>query len=71
MRTGSGPRKFEMEKAAIDDAYQAQIKKLFEVYSLGDAMDNDKESLAKFKRNVEALRQVHVHALSVFSEHDI
>lgn len=70
MSTDAGSRKFEAEKAAIDEAYADHIKKLFEVYSIGDAMENDREALAKFKRNVEALRQAHVRALSVFSDHD-
>jgi hypothetical protein len=74
MSIDAGPRKFEGEKAAIDEAYADHIKKLFEVYYLGSTTGsgcNDKEALLRFKSNVETLRRAHVHALSVFSEYDI
>lgn len=70
MSIEAGPRKWEMEKAAIDAAYADHIKKLFEVYYIsnaGSSVDNDKELLIKFKHNLEVLRQAHVHALSIFS----
>lgn len=66
-----GPRKFEMEKAAIDAAYRDHIRKLFDAYYFSTGGNIDKhDALAKFKGNIEALRRAHVQAISVFSEHD-
>lgn len=71
MSTAEGPRKWEVEKDAIDEAYADHIKKLFDVYYLGATFGGDKEALAKFKGAVEALRRARVHALSIFSDHGL
>jgi len=69
MSRAEGPRKFEMEKAAIDEAYRDHIKKLFEVFYSSVAAGKDKEAyLAKFKGNLEVLRRAHIQALSIFSD---
>jgi len=70
MSRAEGPRKFEMEKAAIDAAYRDHIKKLFDAYYFVAGGGKDKEaSLAKFKGNLEALRRAYIQALSIFSDH--
>lgn len=66
-----GPRAWEKEKAAIDDAYADRIKKLFEVFHFDVGGKDPKEAaLARFKTALEALRRSHVQALSIFSDHD-
>ena len=62
-----GPRLFEKEKAALDEAYTEHIKRLFEI--LATAPD-DKDALARFKIGLERVRRTHVLAISVFSDHD-
>jgi len=71
MSTDVGPRKFEAEKAAIDEAYRDQIKDLFAAFYFAASKSADRKFLAKFKADLDALSRAHVHALSVFSEHDI
>jgi hypothetical protein len=85
MSTAEGPRKFELEKAALDAAYQAQIGEQFKAYffaTISDQCDehdalakfkarDERAALAKFKAASEALYRAHVHALSIFSDHNI
>jgi hypothetical protein len=73
MSTDAGPRKFATEKAAIDAAYQAQLGEQFKAYFFNtvSGQRDEKDALAKFKAASEALRRAYVHALSVFSDHDL
>ena len=73
MSADGGPRKFELEKSAIDEAYRDQIKALFEMYycDVGSNEHSGKaSSIVRFKQRLEALRRAHIQALSVFSDHD-
>jgi len=67
--TAEGPRKFEMEKAAIDEAYCRQIKDLFGAFHFASCKAAEKNALAKFKADLEALRRSYIQALSIFSDH--
>lgn len=69
MSTDAGPRKFEMEKAAIDEAYCRQIKDLFSAFHFATCKAAEKNALAKFKADLDALRRAHIQALSIFSDH--
>jgi len=68
MSEARGPRTWEAEKDAIDEAYHDHVKKLFDVYCLGK---DEKDALTKFKVALESARRAHVRALSVLSEHDV
>jgi len=70
MSAGAGPRKFEMEKAAIDEAYRDHIKKMFDAFYCSTCSAADKNALQKFKANIDTIRRAHVQALSIFSDHN-
>ena len=70
MSRAEGPRKFEMEKSAIDEAYRAQIRNLFQLFYFASCSAADKNALPKFKADIEAIRRAYIQALSIFSDHN-
>lgn len=70
MSAAEGPRKFDMEKAALGEAYRDHIKKMFEVFYFATCTASEKNTLHRFKSNLETLRRAYVQAISIFSEHD-
>jgi hypothetical protein len=62
-----GPRTWEAEKAAIDEAYHDRIKCIFDIYCIGK---DEHDALTKFKSAMESARRAHIRALSVLSDHD-
>jgi len=67
-----GPRKYEVEKAAIDAAFSREVRELFKVFyfAVCSGGEIEKRALANFKEKIDRLRRVHVRALSVFYERD-
>ena len=70
MSRAEGPRKFEMEKSAIDEAYCRQIRDLFGAFHFATCKAADKNAMARFKSDLEALRRAYIQALSIFSDHN-
>jgi hypothetical protein len=69
MSTDHGPRTWDLEKTAIDDAYSENIKKIFDVYVIG--MEGaDADALHKFKLRLHDLYRSRILAMSVLSDRD-
>lgn len=70
MSADVGPRKWALEKAALDEAYQEKIRVLFGAFYFASVSTSEKNALEVFKANLETLRRAHTKAISIFSDHD-
>jgi hypothetical protein len=64
-----GPRTWEREKTAIDEAYSDHIKKVFEVY-VTEMRSGETDALHKFKLNLHEAYRARILAMSVLSDRD-